>query len=497
MTAQTSRSEPADASTEGIFDLIIVGAGFGGLCMAVHAARRNLRFLVLERAGDVGGTWRDNIYPGVACDTQSHHYSFSFAPNPDWSRRFAPGAEIHVYLRDTARRFGLLPRIRFGRRVTGLRFDTAAAVWHVESDMESFRARAVVTAMGQLTEPAFPPLPGLSDFSGPILHTAKWDPGFSARDRRIGVIGTGASAIQLVPELAAEASRLTLFQRSAPWMCPKDDRPFTEAEKRRFRRFPLWQRLYRYSIYWSWERSWPEFLDGSRKQKLRSKELLAWLDTQVTSLELRVRMAPDYPLGCKRILLSDTFLPALERENVEVCTVPIRRVLPGGVELSDGRRIELDALALATGFAAQEFLPGLSVIGMENKALHAVWSEAGGAEGYLGMMVPGFPNFFMMYGPNTNLGHNSIVFMLECQAHFISKALRRLFSPGKRTIAVGSEEMAAYQKRLEAELARTAWAGRCTSWYKAGTDKITSNWSTNTLSYWLKSRLWPRRLTVD
>ncbi len=497
MTAQAPARAPARTSAEETVDLIIVGAGFGGLGMAVHAARQGLRFLVLERAEDVGGTWRDNIYPGVACDTQSHHYSFSFAPNPDWSRRFAPGPEIHAYLRGTAQRFGLLPRIRFGCRVARLRFDAAAALWHVESNLGSLRARAVVTATGQLTEPAFPSLPGLSDFAGPVLHTARWDTRFSAAGKRVGVIGTGASAIQLVPEMAAQACQLTLFQRSAPWMCPKDDRPFTEAEKQRFRRFPLWQRLYRYSIYWSWERSWPEFLDGSHKQKHRSKELLAWLETQVSSPELRTRMAPDYPLGCKRVLLSDTFLPALERENVEVCTTPIRRVLPGGVELADGRIVELDALALATGFATQEFLPGLSVIGLENKALHDVWNGAGGAEGYLGMMVPGFPNFFMMYGPNTNLGHNSIVFMLECQAHFISKALRRLLGRGKRTIAVGPDEMAAYQEKLQAELARTAWAGGCTSWYKTATDKITSNWSTNTVTYWLRSRLWPRRLKVD
>lgn len=497
MATQAPAHEPAETSTEETIDLIVVGAGFGGLGMAVHAARQGLRFLVLERADDVGGTWRDNIYPGVACDTQSHHYSFSFAPNPDWSRRFAPGAEIHAYLRDTAQRFGLLPRIRFGCRVTELRFDAGAAIWHVESNLGSFRARAVVTATGQLTEPAFPPLSGLSEFTGPILHTARWDPGFSAAGKRLGVIGTGASAIQLVPELAAEAGRLTLFQRSAPWMCPKNDRTFTEVEKRRFRRLPLWQRLYRYSIYWSWERSWPEFLDGSRKQKLRGEELLAWLETQVSSPELRARMAPDYPLGCKRVLLSDTFLPALERENVELCTTAIRRIRPDGVELCDGRAVELDALALATGFSAQEFLPGLSVTGAAGKELHEVWKDVGGAEGYLGMMVPGFPNFFMMYGPNTNLGHNSIVFMLECQAHFISKALRRLFGSGRRTIAVGSSEMAAYQKRLQAELARTAWAGNCTSWYKTGADKITSNWSSNTVSYWLRSRLWPRRLRTD
>ncbi len=497
MTAQVSKGKPANTSSEAITDLLIIGSGFGGFGMAVHAARQGLRFLVLERADDVGGTWRDNIYPGVACDTQSHHYSFSFAPNPDWSRRFAPGAEIHTYLRDTANRFDITRNIRFGCNVTRLRFDTAEALWHVESSRGSFRARMVVSAMGQLTEPAFPALPGLSDFAGPVLHTARWDADFSAKGKRIGVIGTGASAIQLVPELAAEADRLTLFQRSAPWMCPKDDRDFTESEKRRFRRFPLWQRLYRYSIYWSWERSWPEFLDGSRRQKRRSREMLEWLGGQVASPELRRQMTPDYPLGCKRVLLSDTFLPALERANVDVCMAPIRRVLPGGVELADGNSIDLDMLALATGFAAQEFLPGLAVIGAEGKELHEAWEDAGGAEGYLGIMVPGFPNFFMMYGPNTNLGHNSIVFMLECQAHFISKAIRRLFRSNKKTIAIDSHEMAGYQQTLQGELARTAWAGNCTSWYKTGSDKITSNWSTTTLGYWLKSRFWPKRLSVD
>lgn len=495
MTAQPPPAESA-ASAQ-VHDLIIIGAGFGGLGMAARAARQGLRFLVLERAGDVGGTWRDNIYPGVACDTQSHHYSFSFAPNPDWSRRFAPGAEIHAYLRDVARRFGILDKIRFGCQASELRFDANRRIWHVQAGQERFRARAVVTATGQLTEPAVPALPGLSDFAGPVLHTARWDADFRAEGRRVGVIGSGASAIQLVPELAAQAAHLTLFQRSAPWMCPKDDRPFTEAEKRRFRGIPLWQRLYRYSIYWSWERSWPEFLDGSRKQRRRSKALLDWLGTEVGSPELRARMTPGYPLGCKRVLLSDTFLGALERPNVDLRTEPIRRVLPTGVELADGSHVELDALALATGFAAQDFLPGLAVTGADGQDLHEVWRGAGGAEAFLGMMVPGFPNFFMMYGPNTNLGHNSIVFMLECQAHFIARALRRLFRAPHATVSVGKEEMAAYQKTLEEELRLTAWAGNCTSWYKTGADKITSNWSTGTLSYWLKSRLWPSRLRVE
>lgn len=478
-------------------DLIIVGAGFGGLAMAVQAARAGLRFLVLERATDVGGTWRDNIYPGVACDTQSHHYSFSFAPNADWSRRFAPGAEIHRYLRDTARSFGLMPRIRFGCRVTGLRFDTAAAAWQAETSLGQFRARAVVTATGQLTEPTFPQLPGMEDFAGTMLHTGQWDSSFSATGRRIAVIGSGASAIQLVPELAAQAAQLTLCQRSAPWVTPRNDHIFSEAEKRRFRRIPLWQRLHRYSIYWSWERSWPEFVSGTSRQRRRSKELKGWLAGQTGTEKLHRQMTPDYPLGCKRVLLSDTFYAALQRPNVAVCNTPVRRVVPEGLELANGHRIEVDALALATGFNAQEFLPDLQVVGAEGQELHAIWREAGGAEAYLGMMVPGFPNFFMMYGPNTNLGHNSIVFMLECQAHFISRALRRLFRSNGRTVSVTPHEMAEYQKWVEAGLRRTAWAGNCASWYKNAAGKITSNWSTHTLGYWLRSRLWPRRLTIQ
>ncbi len=488
-------SEPNEQ--EDVHDLIIIGAGFAGLGMAVRAARQGRRFLVLERADDVGGTWRDNVYPGVACDTQSHHYSFSFAPNPNWSRRFASGAEIHAYLRDVTQRFGIADNIRLGCKVSDLRFDPDTQVWHIKTSEGQFRARVVVTATGQLTEPAYPQLPGLSDFVGPVLHTARWDPNFTAKNKRIGVIGSGASAIQLVPKLAEEADHLTLFQRSAPWMCPKDDRAFTEAEKRRFRRVPLWQRLYRYSIYWSWERSWPEFLDGSQKQRERRQELLKLLETAVASPELRDQLTPDYPVGCKRILLSDTFLSTLERPHIDVCTDSVARILPSGVELSDGRQVELDCLALATGFAAQDFLPNLTVIGPEGQNLHEVWDEAGGAEAYLGMMVPGFPNFFMMYGPNTNLGHNSIVFMLECQTHFISHALQRLFHFSQGTISVSLNEMAAYQKTLEDELSLTAWAGNCTSWYKTGTNKITSNWSTSTLKYWLKSRLWARRLRID
>ena len=488
-TAGEGASEDRAASRARPYDVVVIGAGFGGICMGIKALQAGLGLLVLERADDLGGVWRDNVYPGCACDTQSHHYSFSFARNPDWSRRFASQAEIHAYLRRTADDFGLRAHIRFGQEVAGLEFDAAAAFWCVRTAAGGhFRTRFVVSAVGQLNQAARPDIPGLEDFAGRQMHSAAWDSSYDVRGKSLAVIGSGASAIQMIPPLAKVVRRLVVFQRSPNWVVAKEDRPFSQLEKALFRYLPLWARLYRASIYWNWERSWPEFLEGSRRALKRTREIEDDIRGKLGDSSLVERVTPSYPLGCKRILLSDDLYPALQRENVAVVTSRLMRIEGRDAITEDGRRYALDCIALATGFTSHDFLPGVTVRGRDGADLKARWAARGGPEAYLGIAEPGFPNLFFLYGPNTNLGHNSIVFMLECQVHFVMKAVAALAARGGRCLEVTEAAKTAFQRSLEADLAGTAWAGACNSWYKTPKGKIVNNWSGDTVTYWRRTR---------
>ncbi len=473
-------------------DILIIGAGFGGICMGLRALRAGLRPLILERASDVGGTWRDNTYPGCACDTQSHHYSLSFAPNPDWSQRFPPQPEILAYARRITREGGLWPHIRFQQTVTSLTFDTATSHWTARTaEAEQYRAPVAVTAVGQLNQPAHPRIEGMADFPGPVLHSAHWDNGFDPTGQDIAVVGSGASAIQMIPPLADKARHLTVFQRSPNWVVPRDNRTYSNLQRRLFRYLPGWRRLHRAAIWWEWERSWPEFIDGSRQARKRSAETRA--DIRAKAGPLADALTPDYPLGCKRILLADDLYPTLRRGNVTLIPAALERVEGDRLIGANGQTCRADAIALATGFRARDFLPGMTVIGPDGVHLHDRWKAAGGPEAYLGLALPGFPNLFFVYGPNTNLGHNSILFMIECQAHAILGALRRMRRRGATRIEVTEAAMARYSEKLHRDLGRTAWAGGCDSWYKGDDGRIINNWSGSTLDYWWRTRRLPKR----
>ncbi|KZY45971.1 hypothetical protein A3731_09940 [Roseovarius sp. HI0049] len=468
-------------------DLIVIGAGFGGIGMAARALRAGLRVLVLERANGLGGTWRDNIYPGCACDTQSHHYSFSFAMNPDWSRIYATQPEILSYLRRTAEETGVTEHLRCGVGVRHARWDEEQARWQVTTeDGASFSARFLVSAVGQLNQPMIPDFEGRETFGGKLMHTAQWDADYDLTGKRVVVIGNAASAVQAIPQIAKVAGHLTVLQRSPNWLVAKGDRAFRDREKRRFRALPFLQRLYRWSIYWQWERSWPEFIDGSRQSRRQTEATRRHISAEAG--ELAPDLTPDYPLGCRRILLADDYYPALQRENVSLVTDQVERLTPDGLLTKGGQWIEADCIVLATGFHARDFLPGLEVEGRGGQKLSDRWEEAGGPEAYLGIAVPGFPNFFLLYGPNTNLGHNSIIFMLECQIRYVLRSIARLRGRGESRIEVRQQALQRHRRQQERELARTAWAGSCTSWYKTATGRIINNWSAGTVKYWWLTR---------
>jgi len=473
---------------QGQRSIAIIGCGFSGLCLAMQLRRAGHdAFTIYEQAERLGGTWRDNTYPGAACDSPSFAYCFSFEQKTDWSRKWSPQPEILAYMEHCARKYDLLPHIRFGTGIAAARWDEEAGLWRLTTTGgETATANVLVSGVGQLNRPSVPDIPGLDDFRGTWFHSARWDPDFDASGKRVGVVGNAASAVQFVPELAKETSRLTIFQRSANWMLPKFDHVYTDEEKRRFARRPWLARLYRWWIWASFEMRFPIFL----RNRFLSRRLEALatraMRGQISDPELQEKLVPDYPIGGKRILISDDYYPTLDRDDVEVVTAGIERVTPGGVRTRDGRDFPLDALVLATGFQTTDFLVPMEITGRDGRKLHDEWKD--GARAYLGISTPGFPNLFMMYGPNTNLGHNSILFMLECQTRYIQDCLRQMDQEGLASIELREDVMDAFTAKLRRELERTAWAATEHSWYKNEAGLITNNWSGTTLRYWWNTR---------
>jgi cation diffusion facilitator CzcD-associated flavoprotein CzcO len=470
----------------------IIGAGFAGVAAAVQLLEAGVgELVVFERAQDVGGVWLANTYPGAACDVASHLYSFSFAPKADWSRRYAPQAEIQQYLRDVARDFGVLPRIRFGTEVLAAAFDEAAALWRLElSDGTSHEAAAVVAACGQLSRPARPAVPGLEDFRGTVFHSAEWDHEHDVTGKRVAVLGTGASAIQFVPRIAGRTAALTVFQRSAPYVLRKHDRVYGPRTRTVLSRVPGALRATRWATYWKNE---ARSLGVNTSSRLLVGHLAGFrlsLARAVRDPALRDRLTPTDPLGCKRVLLSNEWYPALQLPQVELCTERVVEVREHSVVTADGAEREVDTLVLGTGFAATEFLVPMRVTGRGGRDLHAQWS--GGASAYLGTLVPGFPSFFLLYGPNTNLGHNSVLFMIETQIRWVVRAVQQL-QRGAAWVDVRPEAARAFDDWVQARTRRTVFAGGCTSWYLTADGRNTQNWPASTLAF--RRRL--RRLRPD
>ncbi|WP_019635094.1 flavin-containing monooxygenase [Actinomadura atramentaria] len=477
-------------------DVVIIGAGFGGIGMAITLRRAGVRdVLVLERGDALGGTWRDNTYPGAACDIPSHLYSFSFAPKTDWSRRFPGQREILDYLNDCAREHGVLPGIRFGTEVSGARFDADAAVWRVETSAGEVAARVLISACGQLNRPVLPEIDGRDSFAGEAFHTARWDHGVDLRGKRVAVVGTGASAIQVIPAVAGRVERLDVYQRSAPYVIEKADRGYRLWEKDALSGFRGLHTLSRAKTYAFYEARAVGFLGESRLMKLMERRFERRLAEQVPDPELRRRLVPDYPMGCKRILISDDYYPALNRPNVDLVTDPIERITPTGIVARDGVERPVDVIVYATGFAASDFLAPMRIVGRDGRELSEEWR--GGADAHLGITVNGFPNLFLLYGPYTNLGHNSIIYMLESQFRYVLGCVRALREKDLAWIEVRPDVQADFSRVMQERLRGTVWASGCASWYMTGDGRIVNNWPGFTFAYrWATRRPDPRHFTV-
>ena len=453
----------------------IVGSGFAGLGMAIRLKRaRSDDFVILERAADVGGTWRDNSYPGCACDVESHLYSFSFALNPDWTRRFAPQPEIQRYLQRCAERYDIRPHIRFGHEVTAAHWDDAAQGWIIETTRGTVHASALVLGNGPLSDPVIPDLPGLASFEGEVFHSAAWRHDVDLAGRDVAVVGTGASAIQFVPEIQPRVRQLHLFQRTPPWVLPRHDKPIPRSRQRLYRALPPLQRAARAMIYFRRELFLVLFRHPrlmARGEAIARRGLSKWIRDPVK----RDRMTPRYTMGCKRVLLSDDYLPAIARPNVQVVTSPLREVRPRAVVDESGAEHPADVIIFGTGFRPTD--PPLAPVirGRDGRTLADAWQ--GSPKAYLGTAVAGFPNLFILLGPNTGLGHSSVVFMIEAQIAQVMLVLREMKRRRARSIEPSVEAETRFVTDVERRIRGTVWvAGHCRSWYLDRTGRNSSLW---------------------
>jgi cation diffusion facilitator CzcD-associated flavoprotein CzcO len=471
----------------------IVGAGFGGVAAAVALKRQGVEDIVLlERSDRVGGVWQANTYPGLACDVPSHLYSFSFAPNDGWTRRYSPRAEIQAYVEDVARRFDVLRHVRFGHDVERAVFDDERGRWRLGvAGGEELEAEVMITACGQLSRPAIPEVPGLERFKGPMFHSAHWDHGLDLTGRRVAVLGTGASAIQFVPAIAPQVARLAIFQRSAPWVIPKLDRLYPERTRRLHARRPRLQRAWRQG-WWLWMESMVPLFTRKppRLERLLARPFRA-LAHAVRFVQLRgdrrllAATRPDYAMGCKRVLVTSGWYPTLRRPNVELVTEGVREVTSDAVIAAGGARHPADAIIFGTGFTATEFLAPMEVQGRSGRRLADAWAH--GAEAYLGITVPEFPNLFLLYGPNTNHGTGSAVALLEMQASYVADGVRLLSSGAADRLEVRRDVHDAFQRELSERLAETVWA-TCSSWYVTSEGRVTNNWPGSQREYRQRTR---------
>ncbi|HET9656373.1 MAG TPA: alpha/beta fold hydrolase [Kineosporiaceae bacterium] len=464
----------------------VIGAGFGGIG-AAHALRRAgiTDVAVLERRPGIGGTWWDNTYPGIACDVASHLYSFSFAPNPRWSRTFAPGQEIQRYLEEVVDRLALRQLIHLGAEVTAAGWDDGRGLWTVRTTRGDLTAQILVAATGPLSQPSLPQLPGLEDFPGPVFHTAQWRHDVDLSGRRVAVVGTGASAVQVVPQLQPKVDRLLLFQRTPAWVLPKGDRAITSLERTLYRRVPALQKLARAGIYLGREALVPAFV--RHPAALRAAELVSrrHLERSIRDPRLRATLTPDYRLGCKRILPSNDYYPALARPNIEVIPEALERLegggTPGVAVGTGGTRREVDAVVLATGFAATHPVLAHLITGRDGRTLAQVW-DSSGMQALRGTTVAGFPNLFLVIGPNTGLGHGSMVHVIESQLAYLVDAVRTMDADDRAVVEPTTAAQQAWNRALQEAMPHTVWSrGGCTSWYLDAHGRNTTLWPHSTL----------------
>jgi cation diffusion facilitator CzcD-associated flavoprotein CzcO len=486
------------------YRVVIIGAGFGGIGMAIALKRAGLNdFVVLDRADDLGGTWRDNSYPGLTCDVPSQLYSFSFRPWR-WSRRYPARNEILRYLHALVAEHDLGPHLRFRSGVAAAVFDDRAAIWQLTlADGSELQATAVISAVGQLGWPALPDIAGRDEFAGPSWHSGRWNHDVSLAGRRVAVVGTGASAIQFVPEIARVAAHVDVYQRSAPYVLPKADRPYRAAEQEVFDRVPMVRKADRLRIFLYGELLTSGFV---LSPKLLAGPMQLWrrqLNAQIADPQLRAKCVPDYVMGCKRVLFSNDWYPALTQPHVDLITDPIERITPDAVVTAGDATRPADVIIYGTGFRAVDFLAPLRVTGLHGWRLEDAWRD--GAQAYLGIAVTGFPNFFLLYGPNTNLGGNSILYMLEGQIGYVLGAIRALSEEQLAWLDVRPDVQDTFTGWVASASRRSVWETGCHSWYTTSAGRNTNNWPDHTFLYRYRVRrfdlaayrVMPRRTVAD
>ena len=471
---------------------LIVGAGFAGLCAAIKLQEDGeTDFLVVEKGLDVGGTWRDNTYPGATCDVPSQLYSYSFASNPEWSSSYSPQPEIQAYIRDVAERSGTLDRFRFATRFDDAAWDDAAQVWRSRitgpDGERTVESRTLVVGAGSLSEPRLPEIAGIETFGGDLFHSARWDHDVDLAGKRVAVIGTGASAIQIVPELQqlleSTGGHLDVYQRTAPWVIPRNDRRYGSLERRALRRLPLLRKAYRTGVYWAHEGYVPAFTVEPRLAAPAKQAALANIRKGIKDPALRERVTPYFEIGCKRILRSNTWYPALAADTTELVTDPIAAVTPRGIVTADGTERPVDAIVVATGFHTTDLPFAEHVTGTAGRTLADVWRESGMAA-YKGTTVPGFPNLFVLVGPNTGQGHTSMVFIIEAQVAYLRGALRAMREHGWGAVEPRVPPFRRWNSNLQRRMRRTVWTtGGCESWYLDEHGRNTTLWPKSTVTF--------------
>ncbi|MBJ7336623.1 NAD(P)/FAD-dependent oxidoreductase [Mycolicibacterium sp.] len=476
----------------------IIGAGPGGLALGIFLSRAGFHdFTIFDREDGVGGTWRINTYPGLACDVKSHLYSFSFETNANWSRLWSGQAEILAYFERCAQKYRLDAHLELNTEITSARWDADTRTWGLTTSAGAIHTfDVVVSAVGLFTQPTMPSLREEEPFSGAVVHTARWDHALDLTDKNVAILGTGSTAAQLVPEVVKVAKRVYSIQRSPTWVFPKPDREYTEREKWVFAHVPFAKKIHRTRMWLRSESNISVIEHGSDKTAEFRTIATTMLENTVADPELRRRLTPDTPLGCKRLVFSSDFIPALTQPHVEVVSSPAHTLRRRSLVTADGRELDVDVVVCATGYAAADYLGQIEVTGERGASLEECWRD--GAYAYLGMTVPGFPNFFMLYGPNTNVGSNSVIFMLEAQAHYVVRALRYMRRRTKSYVAVRERTMSDFIARIDEWMAGTVWTTRCSSYFRAANGRVVTQWPRSARDFWTMTRRFrPADYTFD
>ena len=465
-------------------EVIVIGSGFAGLCMGIQLQEAGIsNFVILEKDAVLGGTWRVNNYPGCACDVPSHLYSFSFAQNPDWSRKYPRQGELLAYTLKVVADYGLAKYLRLNTAILGADYDEAGGYWRVKTSQGELTTKSLVTGLGALNRPVYPKIKGLETFQGKTFHSAEWDHDYDLSGKRVAVIGTGASAIQFVPEIVPKVKHLSLFQRTPPWILPRPDRAINSVEKWLMRHFKPTQWLYRGTIYATHEFRALGFVVNPKLMKFPQAQALAHIKKQIPNNPvLREKLTPKYTFGCKRVLVMNDYYPALTQKHVAVVTDAAVEVRANSIISSAGVETPIDAIIYGTGFDVGSVLGPIKIRGIGGQDLGEKWQREG-TEAYLGMTVAGYPNFFMLTGPNTGLGHSSMVYMIESAVNYALAAIKTLRQQQLHSVEVKPEVQASYNVDLQNRLNKSVWQSGCQSWYLGANGKNHTLWPGFTFQY--------------